>query len=270
MKFDHLDLGFWVGTLIGVAGLIFAFWSYYKTKITRKLEFVSYGRSLVDPEALKVGDYEFLVNGRRMTSLSREYILLASTGSHSVQFSEILNHATFEVHEGAEIIAAGLLQSDDPDNSAHIEFTPKKATIKFEYLRPRDAVLFYVDHTGFDRSALKISISEKERDIVSRRALENIGFKSYFKTLDAVGLSIATFAMALIYVFFLPLPPRNFDTISWGVLLNTLSFMPMFFPFLLYFVFIFYLRRRNNYFRSETILFADSIVTNYLRNMPKT
>lgn len=160
MTFDPFDLAFWTNTFPGVGGFLFALWAYWDTKVT-KVEFAGYRKVLLGAEALKLGDNVFTINGNVIDSLYREYIVVVCSGSSTVKFSDVINNISLSVKSG-QIVAAGVLKSDDPDNGAAVDFDASKAQMTFDYLRSGDSILFYVDCTTVCEDHVSLSVSERE------------------------------------------------------------------------------------------------------------
>lgn len=88
---------FWIGTAIGLVGLAFSWWTYERTKATKELAYAHKRRALLRPEAYEGRtDRTFSLNGKDISCLNREYILLVSNGASSIRFAEHMKHATLK------------------------------------------------------------------------------------------------------------------------------------------------------------------------------
>ncbi|WAP69055.1 hypothetical protein [Jiella pelagia] len=164
------DWGEWLGVaglVVGIIGIGTGIWAYQKTKNVQRLKYSLSRRYLISKAATSsVQGRIITVDGREVDALYRDYILLYSAGNRSFRFSDHVNSIRYEI-EAENVVRVGVLFNDDSANDAQIEFSEGVISLRLDYLRSGDGVLYYVDHTN-DESRQQLAIEERERDVVAR------------------------------------------------------------------------------------------------------
>lgn len=138
--------------LAGVVGFGLAFFFYFRAKERFVLSYKVVEKLLIQPSSRRPFDLDLPLsrNDQVVSQLTRTYILITNTGNKLIERGDIVGISSIQVSDKAEIIESELVFSDDPGSRASISggsLGPTRA-FDFEFLRPKDGVIFKVDHTG--------------------------------------------------------------------------------------------------------------------------
>ncbi|MFK4538024.1 hypothetical protein ABIA00_006207 [Bradyrhizobium ottawaense] len=88
-------------------------------------------------------------NGKAFARLTRSYLLVRNTGNKVLEPGDLVGEPMLRVAKTTEIVEASVKMLDDP--GSEVQLLPRgEATraLHFKFLRPRDAIIIKVDHTG--------------------------------------------------------------------------------------------------------------------------
>lgn len=137
--------------VIGFVGVVLAFYFYFKGKERFALSYTVVEKMLIQPSTKLPFDLDVPLswNGKQLTRLTRTYILLKNTGNKLIERADIVGVPAVNVAASSQIIEADVVFSDDPGSQALINSGVTSArSFDFVFLRPSDAFIIRVDHTG--------------------------------------------------------------------------------------------------------------------------
>ncbi|GED04424.1 hypothetical protein [Bacillus atrophaeus] len=151
-KFIDLFSQGWVGSLIGIIGIIFAVYSYSKGKIKRDFAYLLSTRRVVGKDNFAAKDIEINIKGKSIKTLDNTIIKIRNNGNETINGQDISakDPIRFEVNSGEEIISATILNQTKLTNDISIKHSsnePNILHIEFDYLDPGDGTAIEVLHT---------------------------------------------------------------------------------------------------------------------------
>ncbi|MBZ5518837.1 hypothetical protein [Bacillus sp. KS1] len=151
-KFIDLFSQGWVGSLIGIFGIIFAVYSYSKGKIKRDFAYLLSTRRVIGKDNFAAEDIEINIKGKSVKTLNNTIIKIRNNGNETINGQDIAGKdpIRFEVNSGEEIISATILNQTNLTNDISIKHSsnePNILHIEFDYLDPGDGVAIEVLHT---------------------------------------------------------------------------------------------------------------------------
>jgi hypothetical protein len=171
------------GLLVGIAGVLIAVYTYIRTRNVKSLVYDTTDREAADFAGWQIpfADVSLKFKELPIKRLFRSYVLLWNGGNNTIDFESYLNALKFSVSSEGTIFNAGIVASDDDTNGAKATVADdcKSVTMRFEYLRARDAVIIYVNHNELP-SKCKFEFFDKEKNLSRKANLEMIGFFSIF------------------------------------------------------------------------------------------
>jgi hypothetical protein len=139
--------------ILGVASFVLGFIFYFRAKERFALTYLVSERTLIHSSTERPFDLNLALswNGRPLPQLTRSYVLIRNTGNKLIEREDIVGQPSVRV--GAEIIDACIECSDDPGTQAQIVPVGDKRSgeLNLEFLRPSDAIIIRIDHTGLVR-----------------------------------------------------------------------------------------------------------------------
>ncbi|MGD9739363.1 MAG: hypothetical protein AB7O56_00845 [Bauldia sp.] len=164
----------WIGTAFGLLGVLSGYFFYRRTRTRRTIEFAVEKRSkywsffrddLLDSRRPRPQSRQAIIyNGAEIPELSRAYVLLRNNGTATVRFKESIHYIHLRI-DSHQILDYGIVVSDDDNNDASISLSNDGIlTIYFDYLRAKDSVLFYVEHTG-QPDSVQFLAEDREKDL---------------------------------------------------------------------------------------------------------
>ena len=151
-----------LSTAIGIAGLLMAF-KYRKVK---KLIYSVTGSNLIRDFSSEIDGLEIKYNNSHIKNLTVSKILLMNKGTEAIRFNEDVpskSHLTIKVKDG-EILNAKIIFNSDGHNEASIKRVNKEsANIVFDYMSPKDGLVFQIIHTSKDPNKIFLEGHLKDR-----------------------------------------------------------------------------------------------------------
>ena len=183
-----------------LATTMLAFYFYFKTRNYKRLSYEVFGKKIFDSTVFE--QHEIVVSvtfqRKKISKLSRCYLLLSNGGNRSLVFKDDVNSILVGVPPGVQILKAGILTSDDKANISGAEIENQCAALHFDYLRVREGLIFFIDHTGAPNCE-QITISAREKNLVRR---SNYGRRFSTVSLLAAALFgvivLGSFALAIL------------------------------------------------------------------------
>jgi hypothetical protein len=152
-----LGLG-WLGTLLGIGGLVFAFFTYLWTRRRTKLAYVYLGEHLLGsasdslPPAIVV-QYD----GISIPRLTKTHVIIWNNGENTISGTDIVpkDPLRLQVGEDGKILSVSVIKTSRdvidvkllPINNDY----PYQALLTFDYLDAKDGVVVEILHTSTER-----------------------------------------------------------------------------------------------------------------------
>jgi hypothetical protein len=144
------------GLLIGLIGLLFAYYFYIKTIRTKVLA-IAYTKPI--PLILPMKEIRVSYRGTTQKALSRVFVLLWNKGTSAIEASDFIGPITLR---GGESIL--LLKIYDKDAAATATVDPENKSISISLLRPGEALILQIDAAD-DAFKPDLSVAMKSSDM---------------------------------------------------------------------------------------------------------
>lgn len=158
---DALSPG-WIGTLIGIIGLIIAFATYLLTRKRTILSYGAQGISLIGTSDAKLSsDLTVQYKGIDVPRLTKSIIVFWNEGENTINSSDIVpsDLLYIDVGENSKILSVSTAKSSRLVTQIDCQINvldSSKARLNFEYLDPQDGGVIEVLHTG-ENKLIKLS-----------------------------------------------------------------------------------------------------------------
>jgi hypothetical protein len=216
----------WIGSLIGLIGLVVALCIYRASRIGARPVYQSRAFRLIGvKEQALPNEVAILYSGRNVQRLTKTYIILWNSGKAIVEGKDIVidDPLRLEFSEGSEVLSARVIKETHKPNKFMVNINQQSNNIvfiNFEYLNAQDGVTLELLHTSQERYPLvKGSIKGIPKGISdwglisSPRVKREFPFNLYqYKTMAISGI-IAGIVYILIGVFAPSSPDSNNDII---------------------------------------------------------
>lgn len=148
----------WVGSLIGLAGLLAGVVAYLRSRKRTSLSFTYRGEHLLGSEsnALPEG-ISVQYHGANIPRLTRSVIVLWNSGENTVLGADVvdIDPLRFCVETDGEILSASILKGTRTVNDFRIRHpsahAPNEAVVEFNYFDSKDGVVVEILHTSASR-----------------------------------------------------------------------------------------------------------------------
>ncbi|MGY2223416.1 hypothetical protein ACW9IK_12075 [Pseudomonas gingeri] len=148
----------WLGTLLGIAGIVFAALTYLWTRKRTSLAYVHLGEHLLG-SASDALPSEIVVqyNGISIPRLTKSILILWNSGENTVSGEDIVARDPLRFHAGDDgrILSAVILKSSRSVNDFSIlktlDIGANEITFNFNFLDTNDGVVVEILHTSTDR-----------------------------------------------------------------------------------------------------------------------
>jgi hypothetical protein len=150
----------WIGTLVGLAGLVIAFVSliFYKaSRIGARPVYQSRALRLIEKEERALPEeVEILFKGRDVPRLTRTHIILWNSGTATIDRKDIVidDPLRLEFSEGAEVLRTQICKATREINKFEAminQNSPNVVVCNFDFLDAGDGVVIEVMHTAKER-----------------------------------------------------------------------------------------------------------------------
>ena len=142
----------WVGSVIGLAGLLSAFWLYWQSRIGPVLSFQHNGATLIGgTDAAFPDEVQVTWRGVEVERITVTWLWFWNSGKKSVQGSDIVVSDPLTIKPGGRILKARVVRQSRPVIGTVLGIASenrRSASLKFDFLDPGDGVLLEVLHTG--------------------------------------------------------------------------------------------------------------------------
>ncbi|WP_454862793.1 hypothetical protein [Pseudomonas hormoni] len=148
----------WVGSLIGLAGLLAAVVAYLRSRKRTSLSFAYLGEHLLgsDSNALPEG-ISVQYHGADIPRLTRSVIVLWNSGENTILGSDVvsIDPLRFCIGTDGEMLSASILKETRSVNDFKIRHpsahAPNEAIVEFNYFDSKDGVVVEILHTSASR-----------------------------------------------------------------------------------------------------------------------
>jgi hypothetical protein len=149
-----------IGNILGVIGIILAYYFYYKSKSTKELyyEITSFnliGKNIKD----KISDIQILYKDNRIKYLTISKIAIWNSGNQTVWENEIPenNKIQISICDSYDILECEILQNDDLDTNLTLtKIDNKKLELNFKFLEPNKGFILKIIHTSITSNDLTV------------------------------------------------------------------------------------------------------------------
>lgn len=181
----------WIGSLIGLFGILFAIYSHYKNRKVNELTYTFKSERVVGKNDKAPEDIEIIFKGKSVERVTNTQMTVWNSGNVTIEGKNIVEKDPVRVviSEGQEIISATILEKSSDANDFIIridEKNPNILEVKFDYLDASDGAVIEILHTD-DKNFYKLKGSIK-------------GLKSFysFSTLEAPSVRLLPFFTLLV------------------------------------------------------------------------
>jgi hypothetical protein len=150
MIIDFLSSGF-TGSMLGIAGLIYAVYTYRKSKIGKRLTSTRESIEIIDPDNESSEKIEITYEGIKVPRVIKSKIILWNSGNKTIDGNDNVEKDPIRVEFGSEdrIISSSIIKTTNQSNGAELNVKEDKRILffSFDYLDPKDGVCIEVIHT---------------------------------------------------------------------------------------------------------------------------
>lgn len=149
---DILSQG-WIGTTVGVIGVLIGAILAYAFKPRSRLAAQTNTLELVGPNSVLPNEIEFLFRGDKVSNVTLSRVAIWNTGNTTVRGAQIVESDPLRiaVSNGAHILETTVLRRTREVNDVSCvlrQDTGSAAEFRFDYLDPGDGALVQLIHTG--------------------------------------------------------------------------------------------------------------------------
>ena len=147
----------WVGSLIGLAGIVAASITYLLTRQRAILAYRTLGERLLGhAEAKLPDDVTVQFRGRPIPRLTRSLVVVWNAGEKTIDGTGIVvtDPLRLEVSEDAEMLSANIIKCSRPVTQMTVSTSTEKphtAALNFDFLDPGDGAVIELLHSGEKR-----------------------------------------------------------------------------------------------------------------------
>lgn len=148
----------WVGSLIGLAGLLAALIAYLRSQKRTSLSFAYLGEHLLGSESAALPEgISVQYHGVNIPRLTRSIIVLWNSGENTILGSDVVDIDPLRLSVGTdgEVLSASILKASRTVNDFRIRHpsahAPNEAVVEFNYFDSKDGVVVEVLHTSAGR-----------------------------------------------------------------------------------------------------------------------
>jgi len=138
--------------ILAILGFIAAFVFYYLSKEKFEMAYRVCERTLLSSKNRWFDmDIPVLLDGRELIQFTRSYVLILNVGNKLIEPKDIVGSLAIKTINDASIIRAEVVGTDDPGSQAQIVAAGQMdgmRELRFDFLRPTDAFIVKIDHTG--------------------------------------------------------------------------------------------------------------------------
>ncbi|MGA3678874.1 hypothetical protein [Pseudomonas graminis] len=146
----------WLGTLLGIGGIVFAFFTYVWTRRRTRLAYVFFGEHLLGSatDALPAAiDVQY--DGVSIPRLSKSQIIIWNDGENIIPGTDIVTKdpLRLQVGDDGKILSVSVIKTsrDVIDVKLVDQDHPSKVLLTFDYLDANDGFVIEILHTSTDR-----------------------------------------------------------------------------------------------------------------------
>ncbi|MFZ4847414.1 hypothetical protein ACOYX7_17310 [Enterococcus casseliflavus] len=149
--FNLLNQG-WIGSLIGLFGILFAIYSHYINRKVNELTYTVKSERVVGKNDKAPEDIEIIFKGKSVERVTNTQMTVWNSGNVTIEGKNIVEKdpVRIEISEGQEIISATILEKSSDANDFIIkidENNPNMLEVKFDYLDASDGAVIEILHT---------------------------------------------------------------------------------------------------------------------------
>jgi len=154
---EFLNQG-WVGSLIGIIGIVIGYILYRASLIGPRPVFQYRSINLIEKEKQALpSDVEIFFRGKKVSRLTKTYIIFWNSGKSTLYGKDIVDDdpLRFSFGKDAEILMARILKITKKMNKFEARINPKspnEVIINFDYLDPNDGAVIEILHTSIQRT----------------------------------------------------------------------------------------------------------------------
>ena len=183
----------WVGTVVGIVGLLAAVLIYFYTRQRARIGVVAYGRRLLgvsDPELPSRIVVTF--DGEVVQRVTKSYIFIWNDGEKTIKGENIVrsDHLRIQLMEpGARILQAKIVKRSRDVNQFACEVSPTltQALLDFVFLDPRDGAAIEIIHTGSKSKLLVTGTIVEIPKGIKEFSSQSVLFESVMRTIIPFG-----------------------------------------------------------------------------------
>ena len=148
----------WVGSLIGIIGIVIGYILYRASLIGPRPVFQYRSLNLIEKEKQALpSDVEIFFRGKKVSRLTKTYIIFWNSGKSTLYGKDIVDDdpLRFSFGKDAEILRARIPKITKKMNKFEARINPKspnEVIINFDYLDPNDGAVIEILHTSIQRT----------------------------------------------------------------------------------------------------------------------
>lgn len=142
----------WVGSLIGIIGILVAIITFKASKTAKRLVYQSETLKIIGKDSITLDEIEITYKKKQVPRVIKTTITIWNSGKETINGSDIVedDKLRIELNEDKEIISLNLIQKTRTVNKFNAildKNNNNKAILTFDYLDPNDGIILEILHT---------------------------------------------------------------------------------------------------------------------------
>lgn len=142
----------WVGSLIGIIGILVAIITFKASKTAKRLVYQSETLKIIGKDSITLDEIEITYKKKQVPRVIKTTITIWNSGKETINGFDIIedDKLRIELNEDKEIISLNLIQKTRTVNKFNAildENNNNKAILTFDYLDPNDGIVLEILHT---------------------------------------------------------------------------------------------------------------------------
>lgn len=203
----------WVGSLIGIIGILIAIVTYRKSKIGQRLVYQSSATKIIGKNQNTPEEIQIYFRGSEVPRVIKTNLVIWNSGNETIKSSHVTKEdpLRIQIEESESIISYRILKETRHTNKVNL--VPDKENVllfNFDYLDPNDGVRVEILHTDDKNPVVfKGTVIGMKQDIKSwnteRGVKKNKGIFPFIKKSWAIKIALGTTFLSGSYLCLMPI-----------------------------------------------------------------
>ncbi|WP_242144929.1 MULTISPECIES: hypothetical protein [unclassified Bacillus cereus group] len=203
----------WVGSLIGIIGILIAIVTYRKSKIGQRLVYQSSAIKIIGKNRNTPEEIQIYFRGNEVPRVIKTNLVIWNSGNETIKSSHVTKEdpLRIQIEESESIISYRILKETRHTNKVKLVLDKQNVLLfNFDYLDPNDGVRVEILHTDdINPVVLKGTVIGMKQDIKSwnteRGVKKNTGIFTFIKKSWVTKMAFAMTFLSGALLIFMPL-----------------------------------------------------------------